>query len=133
MIIARIESLILEKGIDDAIKRAEAYIAHGADAIMIHSRSKTPDDVFAFAREYNTLSQIGKPLYLFLLATTKQLRTILADNGFNIVIHANHMLRSAYPSMCEVAVSILQHGRSYESNDNCMPIKEILNLIPGTS
>ena len=57
----------------------------------------------------------------------------LIDNGFNIVIHANHMLRAAYPSMCGVASSILKHGRSYESNDHCMPIKEILNLIPGTN
>ena len=132
MIIARIESLILEKGIDDAIERAEAYIANGADAIMIHSRSNTPDEVFSFSKKYNTISN-RKPLVAVPTSYNKTTENMLADNGFNIVIHANHMLRSAYPSMCEVAVSILQHGRSYESNDNCMPIKEILNLIPGTS
>ena len=132
MIIARIESLILDKGIEDAIERAEAYIAHGADAIMIHSRSKTPDDVFAFAKEYNSFSN-RKPLVAVPTSYNRTTENELIDNGFNIVIHANHMLRSAYPSMCEVASSILKHGRSYESNDQCMPIKEILNLIPGTN
>jgi phosphoenolpyruvate phosphomutase / 2-hydroxyethylphosphonate cytidylyltransferase len=132
MIIARIESLILDKGINDAIERAEAYIAHGADAIMIHSRSKTPDDVFAFAKEYNSFSN-RKPLVAVPTSYNRTTENELIDNGFNIIIHANHMLRSAYPSMCEVASSILKHGRSYESNDQCMPIKEILNLIPGTN
>ena len=90
-----------------------------------------PDDVFEFAKVYNTFSN-RKPLVAVPTSYNKTTEDELIDNGFNIVIHANHMLRSAYPSMCGVASSILKHGRSYESNDQCMPIKEILSLIPGT-
>jgi len=132
MIIARIESLILDKGVNDALERAEAYIDHGANAIMIHSRSKTPKDVFEFARYYNKLSN-RKPLVAVPTSYSKVTEDELIDKGFNIVIYANHMLRAAYPSMCEVATSILQNGRSFESTDLCMPVKDILNLIPGTN
>ncbi len=133
MIIARIESLILGAGMLDALERAKAYINAGADGIMIHSREKTPDEIFEFCEKYHKLS-ITVPLMVVPSSfnTVKEQEWI--DRGVNIVCYANHMLRSAYPAMLDVAKSILKHGRSYEaeSKNMCMPIKDILNLIPGT-
>lgn len=131
MIIARIESLILKKGIDDAIQRAKAYISAGADGIMIHSRQTSPDEVLVFCKAYRKLDR-GVPL----VAVPSTYNTItdseLADAGVNVVIYANHMLRAAYPAMSEVAHSILRNGRTKEADEKCMPIKSILDLIPGT-
>jgi len=131
MIIARIESLILDKGVDDAIRRAEGYLEAGADGIMIHSRSSEPDGVFEFCRRYNDL-QDRKPLVAVPSSYNTVTEQELEANGVNIVIYANHLLRSAYPAMVNTAVSILEHGRSAECGDQLLPIKEILELIPGT-
>lgn len=131
MIIARIESLILEKGIDDAITRAKAYIDAGADGIMIHSRLKDPAEIFEFCRQYAQFEQ-RKPL----VAVPSSYNTVTEDelqaHGVNIVIYANQLLRSAYPAMANTAKSILQHQRSAECDAQMMPIKDILELIPGT-
>ncbi|HII17045.1 TPA: phosphoenolpyruvate mutase [Candidatus Woesearchaeota archaeon] len=130
MIIARIESLILKAGVADALKRAKAYIAAGADGVMIHSKEKTPDEVLEFCKAYASFDQ-KVPLVAvpstYNIITEKE----LADAGVSVVIYANHMLRSAYPAMVTTARSILEHGRSYEADAQCMPIKEILELIPG--
>ena len=131
MIIARIESLILDQGIDDAILRAKAYIKAGADGIMIHSRQKSPEEILEFCSQYRKLD-----LHAPLVAVPSSYNCItedeLADAGVDVVIYANHMLRASYPAMKKVAHSILQYGRSKECENICMPIKEILNLIPGT-
>ncbi|MDC0392735.1 phosphoenolpyruvate mutase [Gammaproteobacteria bacterium] len=131
MVIARIESLILEVGMDDAITRAKAYLKAGADGIMIHSRQKDPAEILEFCRQYNQI-QNRKPL----VAVPSSYNTItekeLEKAGVNIVIYANQLLRSAYPAMQETAKSILQHQRSAECDKQMMPIKEILELIPGT-
>lgn len=133
MIIARIESLILDAGMQDALDRAESYIDAGADGIMIHSREKLPDEIFEFCDQYHKL-----PITVPLMVVPSSFNTVTEeewiDKGVNIVCYANHMLRAAYPSMLNVANSILRHGRSYEaeSENMCMPIKEILDLIPGT-
>lgn len=131
MIIARIESLILETGMDDAIKRAFSYVKAGADGIMIHSRKKSPDEVLEFTKIFRDKY---KEIPLVVVPTSFNTVTVdeFANYGINIVIYANHMLRAAYPGMVNVAQSILKNGRSYESEKYCMPIKEILNLIPGT-
>ena len=131
MIIARIESLILEKGIDDAISRAKAYIKAGADGIMIHSRKQAPDEIFEFCRFYNRLES-RRPLVAVPSSYNQTTEQELEDNGVNIVIYANQLLRSAYPAMLGTAVSILKHARSSECDDRMMPLKEILELIPGT-
>jgi phosphoenolpyruvate mutase len=130
MIIARIESLILKAGLEDALKRAKAYIEAGADGIMIHSKEKDPSEVIAFCREY---SKFEKKVPLVAVPTTYNILTEeeLGKLGVDIVIHANHLLRSAYPAMLETAKKILEHGRSLEADQNCMSIKEILTLIPG--
>ena len=131
MIIARIESLILEKGIDDALNRAFSYVKAGADGIMIHSRKKEPDEIFEFVTKFRKNDKITPIIVVptsFNSVTTDEFENI----GVNIVIYANHMLRSAYPSMVKVAKSILKHKRSLEAEPYCMPIKEILELIPGT-
>ncbi|WP_404375197.1 phosphoenolpyruvate mutase [Vreelandella aquamarina] len=131
MIIARIESLILGKGVEDALTRAKAYLDAGADGIMIHSREKTPDEIFAFCEQYNTFSN-RKPL----VAVPSSYNTVTEEElqayGVNIVIYANQLLRSAYPAMLETAKSILQHRRSAECDERMLSIKDILELIPGT-
>jgi len=132
MIIARIESLILGKGIEDALSRASAYIAAGADAIMIHSRQTTPDEVFAFCRAYNQLGD-KRPLIAVPSTYSSTTEDELVANGVKIVIYANQMLRSAYPAMIETARDILRHRRAFEAESRLMPIKEIISLIPGGS
>jgi phosphoenolpyruvate phosphomutase len=129
MIIARIESLILKAGMDDALARAQAYIDAGADGIMIHSKEPTPDEVLTFCGEY---AKFDNRVPLVAVPTTYSQTTEdeLAEAGVRIVIYANQLLRSAYPAMVEVARSILRHGRAAEVEENCMPIKEIINLIP---
>ena len=132
MVIARIESLILEKEMDDAITRAKAYIEAGADGIMIHSRQKEPTEILSFCNIYRELDN-QVPLVAVPTSYNSITDSELAEAGINVVIYANHLLRAAYPAMSEVAHSILRHGRSAECESNCMPIKEILELIPGTS
>ena len=131
MIIARIESLILDKGMEDAIKRAKAYIEAGADGIMIHSRQKSPNEILEFCkilREYNENIPIVVVPTSFNQITAKE----LSKAGVNVVIYANHMLRAAYPGMKNVAKSILENDRSFEAEEQLLSIKEILDLIPGT-
>ena len=131
MVIARIESLILGKGLNDALKRAHAYIEAGADSIMIHSKKKNPEEIFQFCKKYNEF-KIRVPLVVVPSTYNKVYEEELVSAGTKIIIYANHMLRSAYPAMLSVAESILKHGRSYDCESQCMPIKEILELIPGT-
>ncbi len=131
MVIARIESLILDQGIDDAIKRAQAYLNAGADAIMIHSRQKSPDEIFEFCSLYNKIPN-KKPLVAVPSSYNSVYEDELCRRGVNIVIYANHLLRSAYPAMMGTAKSILEYGRSAECDENMLSIKEILELIPGT-
>lgn len=130
MIIARIESLILGKGIDDALSRAKAYLEAGVDGIMIHSRKETPDEIFSFCREYNKW-QNRKPLVAVPSSYNGVTEEELIEHGVNVVIYANQLLRSAYPAMVATAKSILKHHRSAEIDQQMMPIKEILELIPG--
>ncbi len=132
MIIARIESLILEAGMDDALKRASSYIEAGADAIMIHSRQKSPAEIFEFCDKYHEAKHKA-PLMVVPSSFNDVTEEEWEKRGVNIVCYANHMLRSAYPAMLSVAKSILENGRSKDCNDQCMPIKDILNLIPGTN
>ena len=131
MIIARIESLILEKGLDDAIKRAKAYLDAGADGIMIHSRQKSPDEILDFCKQYNQFEN-RKPLVAVPSSYNHVTEEELNEYGVNIIIYANQLLRSAYPAMMETAKSILENHRSAECDDRMLSIKEILELIPGT-
>lgn len=130
MIIARIESLILGQSVDDAFERAVAYLDAGADGIMIHSKETSPDEIFQFCQKYNAL-----PSRKTLVAVPSSYNTVyereLLDHGVNIVIYANQLLRSAYPAMVSTAKSILINSRSSEADDQMMPLKEILELIPG--
>lgn len=131
MIIARIESLILDKGMDDALSRAKAYVKAGVDGIMIHSRKKQADEILEFCqkfRGYNENTPIIAVPSSYTQITTKELQKA----GINVVIYANHMLRAAYPGMMNVAKSILDHDRSFEAEKDLLSIKNILDLIPGT-
>jgi phosphoenolpyruvate phosphomutase len=131
MIIARIESLILEAGMDDAVLRAKAYIEAGADGIMIHSRKKQPDEIFEFCKHYAKFDH-RVPLVAVPSSYNHVTEDELRDVGVNIVIYANQLLRAAYPAMVETAKSILTHNRSAEADKNLLSIKGILELIPGT-
>jgi len=132
MIIARIESLICGKSVEEALERAHAYVAAGADGIMIHSKEKTGADIKQFClnfREINQTTPIVVVPSTFDLITEDEFEKW----GVNIVIYANHLLRSAYPAMQNTAKSILTHKRCHEaSKEYCMSINEILELIPGT-
>jgi len=129
MIIARIESFILGNGLPDALQRAEAYINAGADGVMIHSKSKEPNEIISFCKEYKKLKKIV-PLVVVPSTYNRITEKELIDIGVNVVIYANHLLRSSYPSMVNTTKSILKNKRSYEANDNCLPIKQVLELIP---
>jgi len=131
MVIARIESLILEAGMDDAVERAKAYLDAGADGIMIHSRRKDPAEIFEFCRQYAEFGK-KKPLVVVPSSFNSVTEDELEKAGVNVVIYANHLLRSAFPAMQETATSILKHSRSLECDERMLSIKEILNLIPGT-
>jgi phosphoenolpyruvate phosphomutase len=129
MVIARIESLILEAGMGDAVERAEAYIEAGADAIMIHSRQKSPDEVFEFC---DHASRFAKQVPIVAVPTSyhQVSEQELADRGVNVVIYANHMLRSAYPQMNKVARTVLENGRALEADPYLASINEVLTIIP---
>ncbi len=131
MVFARIESLILDQGMNDAITRAQAYIGAGADGIMIHSRKKTPDEVFEFSRILRS-DFPSIPLACVPTSYNTVNEEELAANGVNIVIYANHLLRAAYPAMHRVAHEILRCGRSAEVDADLMSINDILKIIPGT-
>ena len=131
IIIGRTEALIADMGVDEALDRAHAYEKAGADIIFPHSRKKSPDEIFEFCDLYSKIKD-RKPLVVVPSSFNQVKESELEAAGVNIVIYANQLLRSAYPAMKETALSILEHGRSSECDKSMMPIKEILELIPGT-
>ena len=131
MIIARIESFILGNTLQDAIVRAKAYVESGADGIMIHSKEKSGEDIKSFCENFRNLNQ-DTPIIVVPSTFNHIKESEFINWGVNVVIYANHMLRSSYPAMLNVAKSILVNERSSDCSDSCMPIKEILTLIPGT-
>ena len=128
MVIARIESFIVGKGLKDALKRAEVYSKAGADAILIHSKEKTPAEIFSFAREFKK-SKNFIPLVSVPSTYSKVYEKDLIRNGFKLVIYANQLLRAAYPAMQFTARKILENSRAFEIEKKIIPIKEIINLI----
>ena len=128
MVIARIESFILEKGLKDALKRAEIYSNAGADAILIHSKEKTPNEIFSFAKEFKK-SKNFIPLVSVPSTYSSVYEKDLIKNGFKLVIYANQLLRAAYPAMQYAAKKILQNERAFEIDKKIIPINEIINLI----
>ena len=128
LVVARVESFILGKGLSDALRRAEVYSKAGADAILIHSKEKTPKEIFLFAKRFKK-SKFYIPLISVPSTYSKVHEKELIKNGFKVVIYANHLLRAAYPAMEFVAKKILQNGRSYEIENKIIPIKKIINLI----
>ena len=132
MIISRCESLIAGKPVDDALERCHAYVAAGADGVMIHSKNKSGEDIKEFCQRFREKDP-HTPIVAVPTTYNQFTEEELAEWGINIVIYANHMLRSAYPAMVKCAETILETSRSLEASEKyCMPIKQILNLIPGT-
>lgn len=129
MLIARIESLILERGMADALKRAFAYVAAGADGIMIHSRKKSPEEIFEFCERFREKDPVT-PIVVVPTSFNTVTEEEFAQRGINIVIYANQLTRSVFPAMQKAARTILENHRAKEADDLCMPIKDILTLIP---
>ncbi len=129
MICARIESLILERGMDDALKRAFAFTAAGADAIMIHSRKKDPAEIFEFVEKFRKENKVTP-----IVVVPTSFNTVTEDEfkrrGVNVVIYANQLTRTGFPAMQDAARTILENHRAKECDDKCMSIKEIITLIP---
>ena len=128
MIIARIESLILERGMEDALNRAFAYVAAGADGIMIHSRKKSPDEILEFCSKFRAKDS-KTPIVVVPTSFNSITEEELAAAGVNIVIYANQLTRSAFPAMQETAKSILKNHRAMEVDSKLMPFKDIIRLI----
>ena len=128
MVIARIESFIVGKNLKDALTRAEIYSKSGADAILIHSKEKTPAEIFSFAKEFRK-SKNFIPLVSVPSTYSKVYEKDLIKNGFKMVIYANQLLRAAYPAMQNTAGTILKNSRAFEADKKIIPIKEIINLI----
>lgn len=129
MICARIESLILEQGMDDAIERAKAFTEAGADAIMIHSRKKDPTEIFEFVGKYREWNQTT-PIVVVPTSFNSVTEEEFKERGVNIVIYANQLTRTGFPAMQNAAKLILANHRAKECDDICMPFKEIIRLIP---
>lgn len=128
MIIARIESLILERGMEDALNRARAYVAAGADGIMIHSRKKSPDEILEFCHLFRQ-ENAETPIVVVPTSFNSITEEELAAAGVNIVIYANQLTRSAFPAMQSTAVEILKNHRALEVDSRLMPFKDIIRLI----
>ena len=128
MIIARIESLILEQGMDDALNRAFAYVEAGADGIMIHSRKKSPDEILEFCDKFRA-KDAKTPIVVVPTSFNSITEAELAEHGVNIVIYANQLTRSAFPAMENTAKEILRNHRALEVDDKLMPFKSIITLI----
>jgi 2-methylisocitrate lyase-like PEP mutase family enzyme len=128
LVIARIESFIVGKGLNDALRRAEVYSKAGADAILIHSKEKTPKEIFAFAKEFKK-SKNFIPLVSVPSTYSRVYEKDLIKNGFKLVIYANQLLRAAYPAMQNAAKTILEKTRAFEADKKIIPIREIINLI----
>ncbi|MDE7310224.1 MAG: phosphoenolpyruvate mutase [Eubacterium sp.] len=128
MVIARIESLILDKGMADALHRADAYVKAGADGIMIHSRKKEPDEVFEFCDKFRKTDK-ETPITVVPTSYNSVREKELQEHGANIVIYANQLTRSAFPAMQKTAIDILKNHRAKEADGRLMPIQEIINLV----
>ena len=128
MIIARIESLILERGMDDALERAGAFVKAGADGIMIHSRRKEPDEIFEFCDKFRETDP-ETPLVVVPTSFNTVTEEELSKHGVNIVIYANQLMRAAFPAMRQTAEVILKNHRALEADAMLMPFKEIITLI----
>ena len=128
MIIARIESLILERGMDDALKRAHAFVESGADGIMIHSRKKDPAEIFEFCDKFRTVNK-NTPIVVVPTSFNAVTEEELASHGVNIVIYANQLMRAAFPAMKKTAETILSTHRALEADSMLMPFKDIITLI----
>lgn len=128
MIIARVESLILDKGMEDALTRAYAYVEAGADGIMIHSRKKDPAEIFEFCDTFRKTDK-DTPIVVVPTSFNQVTEEEFFTHGVNIVIYANQLTRSAFPAMQQTATKILECRRAKEVDDTLMSIKDIITLI----
>ena len=129
MICARIESLILEQGMEDALTRAFAFVKAGADAIMIHSRRKDPSEIFEFIDKFRAQDSIT-PIVLVPTSFNQVTEDEWKKRGANVIIYANQLTRTGFPAMQKAAMTILENHRAKECDDMCMSIKDIITLIP---
>jgi phosphoenolpyruvate phosphomutase len=132
MLIARVESLVLDKPISEALERSTAYLDAGADGIFLSSREKTSDQIFEFSNKFK--NKFPDAFLAVVPSTYPSVReSELKQNGIDLVIYANHLLRASFPAMKKIAYSILEHERALETENDLLSIKDILNLIPGSA
>lgn len=129
MIVARIESLILEQGMEDALERAFAFVKAGADGIMIHSRKKDPSEIFEFVHRFRSQDAVT-PVVVVPTSFNMVTESEFKKRGVNVVIYANQLTRSGFPAMQKAAETILKHHRALECDAQLMSIKDIITLIP---
>lgn len=129
MICARIESLILKRGMEDALERAFAFTKAGADAVMIHSREKEPDEIFEFVEKFRKEDKLT-PLVVVPTSFNSVTEEEFKERGVNVIIYANQLTRAGFPAMQNAALTILDNHRAKECDDMCMAIKDIITLIP---
>ena len=129
MICARIESLILEQGMEDALARAYAFTHAGADAIMIHSRKKDPSEIFEFVEKFRAKDALT-PIVVVPTSFNSVTEEEFKARGVNVIIYANQLTRTGFPAMQNAARTILEHHRAKECDEMCMPIQNIITLIP---
>ena len=129
MICARIESLILEQGMEDALTRAFAFAEAGADAIMIHSRKKDPSEIQEFIEKFRA-KDAATPIVLVPTSFNSVTEEEWKERGANIIIYANQLMRAEVPAMQKAAQMILEHHRAEECDAMLMPFKDIIRMIP---
>lgn len=130
MIVARLESLILGVGMEDALRRACAYVEAGADGVLIHSKNKNGAEVLDFGMRFRGMGY-KQPLFAVPTTYNQVSERQLRDAGFSVVIYANHLLRSAYPAMQRAAELILEHERAFEAESVCCPLGHLLTVVEG--
>lgn len=131
MIIARIESLILEKGMEDALERARAFVMAGADGIMIHSRKKEPGEIIEFVKKFRAEDK-KTPIVIVPTSFHSVKEDEWKELGVNVVIYANQLMRAEVPAMRQTAEEILRNHRAQEADEHLMAFKDIIRLIPDT-
>lgn len=129
MICARIESLILEQGMEDALTRAFAFVEAGADAIMIHSRKKDPSEIQEFIEKFRA-KDLTTPIVLVPTSFNSVTEEEWKERGANIIIYANQLMRAEVPAMQKAAETILENHRAKECDEMIMPFKDIIRMIP---
>lgn len=124
VVIARTEALIAGWGMEEAFKRAHAYADAGADCILIHSKARTPQEVFEFSRRWKERTPLVVVPTTYYTVTADELRS----NGIAIVIYANQGLRAGMKAMRDTFAAIHRAGSSVPVEEHIAPLKDVFEI-----